>query len=128
MLAGRLEEAHALTERVLALAEELGMRPLVAHCHQALGTLYRKVGPAGTGPRGTGDGPGAVPRHGDDLLAAPGGGGAGTDGMIRCLRECGGTAEGAVARPDGTQRQEPCAAAFVFMCRHAHHWRGHRCL
>jgi class 3 adenylate cyclase/tetratricopeptide (TPR) repeat protein len=82
MLAGRLEEAHALTERTLALAhqhqerghqayalrlcgdiaaqreppasdqagayyrqalalaEELGMRPLQAHCHRGLGTLY----------------------------------------------------------------------------------------
>src|SRR5262249_8797225 len=82
LLAGRLEEAHALAERVLrharehqergneayalrllgqiavqrdpperhqaeahyrqalALAEELGMRPLQAHCHCGLGTLY----------------------------------------------------------------------------------------
>ena len=86
MLAGRLEEAHALGERALALAhahkergneayalrllgeiaarrepsevapaeghyrqalalaEELGMRPLVAHCHCGLGTLYAKTG------------------------------------------------------------------------------------
>jgi hypothetical protein len=28
----------------LALAEELGMRPLVAHCHLGLGTLYAKIG------------------------------------------------------------------------------------
>jgi tetratricopeptide (TPR) repeat protein len=82
LLAGRLEEAHALAERTLALArehhergneayalrllgdiaarreppeskqaeahyrqalvlaEELGMRPLMAHCHLGLGTLY----------------------------------------------------------------------------------------
>ena len=86
MLAGRLEEAHALAERALALArehqergnqayalrllgeiaahrdppdvdaaathyhqalalaEELGMRPLQAHCHRGLGTLYATVG------------------------------------------------------------------------------------
>jgi tetratricopeptide (TPR) repeat protein len=86
MLAGRLQEAHALTERALALArehgerghqayalrllgdiamqreppereqaeahyrqaltlaEELGMHPLVAHCHLGLGTLYAKIG------------------------------------------------------------------------------------
>jgi tetratricopeptide (TPR) repeat protein len=84
MLAGRLEEAHALAEdtltlarthqergheaytlrllgdiaarreppesaqaevhycRALALAEELGMRPLMAHCHLGLGSLYAK--------------------------------------------------------------------------------------
>jgi tetratricopeptide (TPR) repeat protein len=86
MLAGRLEEAHALAERALALArahqergheayalrllseiaarreppesdqagdyyrqalalaEELGMCPLQAHCHHGLGTLYATVG------------------------------------------------------------------------------------
>jgi tetratricopeptide (TPR) repeat protein len=85
MLAGRLEEAHALAERALAharahqerghqayamrligeivarreppdieqaeayyrhaltLAEALGMRPLQAHCHCGLGTLYAKM-------------------------------------------------------------------------------------
>jgi class 3 adenylate cyclase/tetratricopeptide (TPR) repeat protein len=30
--------------QALALAEELGMRPLVAHCHLGLGTLYVKIG------------------------------------------------------------------------------------
>jgi tetratricopeptide (TPR) repeat protein len=30
--------------RALALADELGMRPLVAHCHRGLGTLYRRIG------------------------------------------------------------------------------------
>jgi tetratricopeptide (TPR) repeat protein len=86
LLAGHLEEAHALAERALALArahqergneayalrllgeiaahrtppdvgqaeahyqqalapaEELGMRPLVAHCHLGLGLLYHQTG------------------------------------------------------------------------------------
>jgi sugar phosphate isomerase/epimerase len=86
LLAGRLEEAHALAEQALALArahqerghqvyalrllgeiaarrapperdqagddfrqaltlaEELGMRPLVAHCHLRLGKLYGEIG------------------------------------------------------------------------------------
>ena len=86
MMAGRLEEAHALAERTLtlarahqergheayalhllgaiaahrapphaeiaehyyrqalALADELGMRPLQAHCHLGLGTLYAATG------------------------------------------------------------------------------------
>ena len=30
--------------QALALAEELGMRPLVAHCHLGLGKLYAKIG------------------------------------------------------------------------------------
>ena len=31
-------------QQALALAEELGMRPLQAHCHRGLGTLYAKIG------------------------------------------------------------------------------------
>jgi tetratricopeptide (TPR) repeat protein len=36
-----LAEAHY--QQALALADELGMRPLVAHCHLGLGMLYAKV-------------------------------------------------------------------------------------
>jgi hypothetical protein len=28
----------------MALAEELGMRPLIAHCHLGLGKLYQRTG------------------------------------------------------------------------------------
>jgi tetratricopeptide (TPR) repeat protein len=62
---GRAEEAHALHQlgvirahadppnvaqaesyyqQALALAEELGMRPLQAHCHRGLGMLYTNIG------------------------------------------------------------------------------------
>ena len=34
------EPAAAHYQQALALAEELGMRPLQAHCHQGMGTLY----------------------------------------------------------------------------------------
>jgi tetratricopeptide (TPR) repeat protein len=37
-------EAAAHYRQALALAEELGMRPLQAHCHRDLGTLYAKTG------------------------------------------------------------------------------------
>ena len=37
-----LAEAHY--QQALALAEELGMRPLQAHCHRGLGTLYAATG------------------------------------------------------------------------------------
>jgi tetratricopeptide (TPR) repeat protein len=37
-------QAEACYQQALALAEELGMRPLVAHCHRGLGTLYAKIG------------------------------------------------------------------------------------
>jgi sugar phosphate isomerase/epimerase len=37
----RAEEHY---RRTLALAGELGMRPLVAHCHRGLGLLYQRVG------------------------------------------------------------------------------------
>jgi tetratricopeptide (TPR) repeat protein len=39
-----VEQAEAHYQRALALAAELGMRPLVAHCHFGLGTLYTKIG------------------------------------------------------------------------------------
>ena len=38
------EEAEAHYREALALAEELGMRPLQAHCHLGLGSLYAKIG------------------------------------------------------------------------------------
>ena len=37
-------QAEAHYRHALALAEELGMRPLVAHCHAGLGTLYTTTG------------------------------------------------------------------------------------
>src|SRR5262249_42166149 len=40
------EQAAAHYQQALALAEELGMRPLVAHCHRGLGMLYLKLGRA----------------------------------------------------------------------------------
>jgi hypothetical protein len=30
--------------QALALADEGGLRPLVAHCHRGLGKLYRRIG------------------------------------------------------------------------------------
>ena len=39
-----LAQAEAHYRQALALAEELGMRPLQAHCHLGLGTLYAKLG------------------------------------------------------------------------------------
>jgi tetratricopeptide (TPR) repeat protein len=40
------EQADAHYRQALALAEELSMRPLQAHCHRGLGTLYLKLGRA----------------------------------------------------------------------------------
>jgi tetratricopeptide (TPR) repeat protein len=36
-------QAEAHYQQALALADELGMRPLMAHCHLGLGTLYLKM-------------------------------------------------------------------------------------
>ncbi len=41
-----IEPAEAHYQHALALAGELGMRPLQAHCHHGLGTLYRQTGHA----------------------------------------------------------------------------------
>ena len=43
-----ITQAEAYYQQALALAEELGMHPLQAHCHRGLGTLYTRT--AGTGP------------------------------------------------------------------------------
>ena len=39
-----VEQAEAFYRQALALADELGMRPLLAHCHCGLGILYTQVG------------------------------------------------------------------------------------
>jgi class 3 adenylate cyclase/tetratricopeptide (TPR) repeat protein len=39
-----VEPAEAHYRQALILADELGMRPLQAHCHRALGTLYAEIG------------------------------------------------------------------------------------
>jgi class 3 adenylate cyclase/tetratricopeptide (TPR) repeat protein len=39
-----VEQAEAHYRQALALAEESGMRPLQAHCHRGLGTLYATTG------------------------------------------------------------------------------------
>jgi tetratricopeptide (TPR) repeat protein len=39
-----VEQATEYYQQALALAEELGMRPLVAHCQRGLGTLYQRIG------------------------------------------------------------------------------------
>jgi tetratricopeptide (TPR) repeat protein len=39
-----VEQAETHYRQALALAEELGMRPLQAHCHLGLGTLYTRSG------------------------------------------------------------------------------------
>jgi tetratricopeptide (TPR) repeat protein len=38
------EQAETHYRQALALTEELGMRPLQAHCHRGLGTLYATTG------------------------------------------------------------------------------------
>jgi tetratricopeptide (TPR) repeat protein len=38
------DQAEAHYRQALTLAEELGMRPLQAHCHHGLGTLYAATG------------------------------------------------------------------------------------
>ena len=41
-----VDQAATHYRQALALAEELGMRPLQAHCHRSLGTLYATAGQA----------------------------------------------------------------------------------
>jgi len=39
-----IRSAETHHRQALAFASELGMRPLVAHCHLGLGKLYRRTG------------------------------------------------------------------------------------
>jgi class 3 adenylate cyclase/tetratricopeptide (TPR) repeat protein len=39
-----VEQAESYYHAARGVADELGMRPLLAHCHQGLGTLYAKTG------------------------------------------------------------------------------------
>jgi class 3 adenylate cyclase/tetratricopeptide (TPR) repeat protein len=39
-----IEEAEKHYHQAIAIAQELGMRPLNAHCHVGLGKLYRRIG------------------------------------------------------------------------------------
>jgi tetratricopeptide (TPR) repeat protein len=39
-----IDQGTAHYQQALVLADELGMRPLVAHCHRGLGTLYAATG------------------------------------------------------------------------------------
>jgi tetratricopeptide (TPR) repeat protein len=39
-----VETGEGHYRQAMALAGELGMRPLLAHCHLGLGTLYSKIG------------------------------------------------------------------------------------
>ncbi len=64
--------------KALALAEPLGMRPLVAHCHLGLGKLFRRTGKRDQAQRASHHRDDDVPRDGHDVLAGAGGGGDGT--------------------------------------------------
>jgi hypothetical protein len=39
-----VSKAEEYYRQAMALADELGMRPLAAHCHLGLGRLYRRTG------------------------------------------------------------------------------------
>ena len=58
------------------------MRPLQAHCHRGLGTLYATIGQREQARTELLGRHRPVPRHGHDLLAAPGGGGAGAGDRV----------------------------------------------
>jgi tetratricopeptide (TPR) repeat protein len=40
----KVDQAEDHYRQAITLADERGMRPLIAHCHLGLGTLYAKIG------------------------------------------------------------------------------------
>jgi hypothetical protein len=57
------------------LTNDLGMRPLVAHCHFGLGKLSRRTGQRERAQEHLHRSDDDVPRDGHDVLAGEGGGG-----------------------------------------------------
>ena len=76
-----VETAEGYYREALALAGELGMRPLVAHCHFHLGKLFRKTDQQEQAREHLTTSDDDVPRDGHALLAGPGGGGDAAVGM-----------------------------------------------
>ena len=79
-----VDTAEAHYRQALALAEELGLRPLVAHCHLGLGNALPAHGQARAGARAPHDRDDDVPRDGHAVLAGAGGGGAEGARVSRC--------------------------------------------
>ena len=67
-----IAQAQAHYQQALALAEEIGMRPLQAHCHHGLGTLYAQTGQREQARAALSSAIELYRCHGHDLLAAPG--------------------------------------------------------
>jgi hypothetical protein len=70
-----VERAEGYYREALALAGELGMRPLVAHCHLHLSRLSLKTGQGEA--RASDDRDDDISRDGHSILAGPRGGDAG---------------------------------------------------
>ena len=66
-----VDTAAAHYRQARALAEELGMRPLQAHCHRGLGMLYAATGQREQARAALSTAIEMYRGHGDDLLAAP---------------------------------------------------------
>ena len=81
----RREAAEGHYRQALGLASELGMRPLVAHCHLGLGKLYRRTGQREEAQRAPHHRDDDVPRDGHAVLAGAGGSGTEGTGVIRSV-------------------------------------------
>ena len=70
--------------QALALADELGMRPLIAHCHVGLGKLYRRIGSRQQAEEASDYRNRNDAGDGDGIVAGKGGGGIERAEMMRC--------------------------------------------
>ena len=70
--------------QALALAEELGMRPLIAHCHVGLGKLYRRTGDCEQAKDASHQWRRDDARDGNGIVVGKGGSGVEGIGVMRC--------------------------------------------
>ena len=96
-------------DHAMALANELRMRPLVAHCHVGLGKLYRRTGDYEKAKTHLANWRRDDARDGNGIVAGKGGNGTQGVGLMRC-------AQCQHDNPTGAKFCLECGTRFAFNC------------
>ncbi len=96
-------------DHAMALANELRMRPLVAHCHVGLGKLYRRTGDYEKAKKHLANARRDDARDGNGIVVGKGGSGVEGVGLMRC-------AQCQHDNPAGAKFCSECGTRFAFSC------------